>query len=680
MTDLIGRVFDNRYEVISKLGSGGMADVYLADDRLLDRQVALKILSSRYANDEQFIERFRREASSAASLNHPNIVQIYDRGEAEDTYYIAMEYLEGRSLKDIIVKYAPLSSELVISVSTQILEALRFAHRRDVIHRDIKPQNIIVDNEGRVKVTDFGIARAGSASTMTEAGSILGTAHYLSPEQAQGQPVEAASDLYSLGVVMYEMATGTLPFDGDNPVTLAMRHVHDQPPQPRTIVPSIPANLEVVILHALGKRPEERYLTAQAFLEDLRNVQEGKPVEATPAYVDQPTQVMAAAAFAAAEAGLQPTMVRRPDAVMDQPPLPSAYGEDPRRQDTSSQRNIWPWILVVILILALGGGAYAMLSNWTNAGSDLLVVPGVLGLSEDDAAEALEMMGFKMKLEGEQPSAEVEAGLIARQEPEEGTKQAEGSTISVWISSGEGKVEVPDVVGMTEVEAARELGALGLDVVKNEEASAEDQPGTVLRQSPDARTEVDAGTSVTIVVAVQANTVQVPLLIGRTQEVAVDLIDSLGLTAKVEEVDSTEVGGTVVDQDPPEGEQVEPESVVTIYVSNAPPSTEVKVPAVVGLTRQQAVAKLAVFELEAYVVTVETPDYPAGQVLEQSPTAGVTVEKGSSVRISVAAEPPSTTTTTAPPTTTTTTAPPTTTTTTAPPTTTSSSTTTTAAP
>jgi len=266
---LIGRVFDDRYEVVRKLGSGGMADVYLANDRLLGRQVALKILSTRYAHDEQFVERFRREASSAASLNHPNIVQIYDRGEAEGTYYIAMEYLEGRSLKEIILKYAPLSSDRLISISVQILEGLRFAHCRDVIHRDIKPQNIIIDHDDRVKVTDFGIARAGSASTMTEAGSILGTAHYLSPEQAQGQPVEAASDLYSLGVVMYEMATGKLPFDGDNPVSIAMQHVHEHPVPPGNIAPDIPENLEAVILRSLGKHPTERYLTAQAMLDDL---------------------------------------------------------------------------------------------------------------------------------------------------------------------------------------------------------------------------------------------------------------------------------------------------------------------------------------------------------------------------------------------------------------------------
>jgi serine/threonine-protein kinase len=299
--------------------------------------------------------------------------------------------------------------------------------------------------------------------------------------------------------------------------------------------------------------------------------------------------------------------------------------------------------------------------------TDLVVVPGVIGLNEADATEALDLMGFDIKIEGEQASAEVDEGLVARQEPEEGTKQAKGAAVSVWLSSGEGTVTVPDVVGKSQVEAAQELGALGLDVVPKEEASTDAEPGTVLRQNPGAGEEVRAGAEVTIVVATQGNTVQVPVLVGRNQDAAIALLEGLGLTPKVEEVDSTEVGGTVVDQDPPDGEQVEPGTVVTLFVSNAPVPTTVKVPAVVGLTRSQAVQKLALYELEAFVVMVETPDYEPGQVLEQNPTAGVEVEKGSSVRISVAKEPPSTTTTTAPPTTTTTAPPSTTTTTTEPP-------------
>lgn len=640
---MIGRVFDDRYEVIKTLGSGGMADVYLANDRLLGRQVALKVLSSRYANDEQFVERFRREASSAAGLNHPNIVQIYDRGEAEGSYYIAMEYLDGRSLKEIILKYAPLSPELVVSVSMQILEALRFAHRRDVIHRDIKPQNIIVDNDGRVKVTDFGIARAGSASTMTEAGSILGTAHYLSPEQAQGQPVEAASDLYSLGVVMYEMATGKLPFDGDNPVTIAMQHVHEQPVQPRSISPGIPENLEAVILRAIGKTPTERYLTAQAFLDDLRRVQEGEEIVAPAGFFEQPTQVMRSAAVAS---GVQPTQVRgRPVGGVRPAPGP-VYDEPPRH------RNVWPWVLVVILILALAGGAYAVFSNWGSAAEDLIVVPRLVGLSKAEAEEKVGALGLKLKVEGEQASADVRAGLVARQDPDEQTKLAKGQTVSVWLSSGEGKVEVPDVVGKTQVEAAQELGALGFKVVPKEEANQEKPVGTVIRQNPEAGREVEAGGTVTIVVVAPQNTVAVPRLIGLNQEAAVALIEGMKLVAEVKEIASTLTGGTVVDQNPKEGEEALPESVVTIYVSNAPLPTTVKVPAVVGLTRSQAVAKLATYSLRASIIFRETPDYAPNMVIEQDPTAGVEVQKNSYIDIVVSKTPTSTTTTTEPPATT----------------------------
>jgi len=633
---LIGRVFDDRYEVVGKLGSGGMAEVYLANDRLLGRQVALKVLSSRYAGDEQFVERFRREASAAASLNHPNIVQIYDRGEAEGTYYIAMEYLEGRSLKEIILKYAPLSPDLVISVSIQIVEALRFAHRRDVIHRDIKPQNIIIDDDGRVKVTDFGIARAGNVSTMTEAGSILGTAHYLSPEQAQGQPVEAASDLYSLGIVMYEMATGKMPFDGDNPVSIAMQHVHDQPAPPRSIVPDLPENLEAVILRSLGKRPTERYLTAQAMHEDLKRAQDGRPVSAPMAYVEEATQVMTPVA---ANSMAQATQIRPRNG--DYPTESGPYYEQPRRS------SVWPWILVIILILALAGGAYAIFSSWGTPSADLVTVPSVIGLGEAEAKQKIEAADLSIKVEGEQPSADVAAGDVARQEPEEGVKLARGETVKVWISSGKGKVEVPNVVGKTQVDAAAELGALLFKVELKEETSDEQPVGTVLRQNPEAGKQVDVGTKVIIVVVAPTNTVAVPRLIGMNQDAAITTLESLKLVPKVELVDSTEVGGTVVDQSPKEGDEVEPDSEVIIYVSNAPEPTTVKVPAVagLGLSLSQARAKLATYGLRSRVVELETPDYPPNEVIYQDPAAGQEVQRNSVVELTVSIEPPSTTTT-----------------------------------
>jgi beta-lactam-binding protein with PASTA domain/predicted Ser/Thr protein kinase len=653
---LIGRVFDDRYEVVRKLGSGGFADVYLANDRLLGRQVALKVLSSRYAHDEQFVERFRREASSAAGLNHPNIVQIYDRGEAEGTYYIAMEYLEGRSLKEVIVKYAPLSSELLVSVAVQILEALRFAHRRDVIHRDIKPQNIIIDNDGRVKVTDFGIARAGSASTMTEAGSILGTAHYFSPEQAQGQPVEAASDLYSLGVVMYEMATGGLPFDGENPVSIAMKHVHDPPAAPRSINPLIPENLEAVILRSLGKRPVDRYLTAQAMLDDLKRVQEGQPVVAPTGFAEEVTRVMAPVAAAGAAGMAQPTQVRRRP-----PDLPAPIIEPD--EEPGRPRSAWPWVLVIILILALAGAAYVILSNWDTGQVELGTVPGVVGLSEAEAMVKVKAAGFNYEKEGVQPSADVAQGDVARQDPQENSKLEKGKVIGVWISSGTGQVDVPNVVGLSEAQAAAKIGAAGLEVASKPEVNPDQPVGTVLRQNPEANKKVDAGTIVTITVAAATNTVKVPLLTGMNQTAAVASLNSMTLVATVEAIDSQLPGGTVVDQDPKAGVEVQPNSTVKVFVSNAPAPTTVKVPAVaaLGLSEAQAKAKLALYGLKAKVINLETPDFKPGLCIYQDPAAGVEVKIGSVVQITIARVPVTTTTTTAPPTTTTT-APPTTTT------------------
>src|SRR5215216_4846985 len=275
---LIDTLFDGRYRIVRKLGTGGMANVYLAEDQELGRRVAIKILDERHASDEQFVERFRREAKNAASLSHPNIVSIYDRGEAEGTYYIAMEYLDGRSLKELIVARGPAPIHLAVDYARQILAALRFAHRHGIVHRDIKPHNVLVDGEGRLKVTDFGIARAG-ASQMTEVGSIIGTAQYLSPEQAKGAPVDQTSDLYSVGVVLFELLTGQVPFTGDSPVEIAMKHLAEIPPAPSELRADVPNDLDLVVVRALAKEPTDRYQSAAAMDADLQRVLEGLPVD-----------------------------------------------------------------------------------------------------------------------------------------------------------------------------------------------------------------------------------------------------------------------------------------------------------------------------------------------------------------------------------------------------------------
>src|SRR5438876_10614527 len=302
---LINTLFDGRYRILRKLGTGGMANVYLAEDEVLGRRVAIKILNDRHAGDDQFVERFRREAKNAASLSHPNIVSIYDRGEAEGTYYIAMEYLDGRSLKELIVARGPAPIHLAVDYARQILAAIRFAHRHGIVHRDIKPHNVLVDAEGRLKVTDFGIARAG-ASQMTEAGSIIGTAQYLSPEQARGSAVDQRSDLYSVGVVLYEMLTGDVPFTGETPVEIAMRHLSDTPQPPSTKRPEIPPDLDMIVLRALAKNPDDRFQTAEEMDAELERVAGGGAV--TTETADAATAVLSGTALAAAA----PTMVTPP--------------------------------------------------------------------------------------------------------------------------------------------------------------------------------------------------------------------------------------------------------------------------------------------------------------------------------------------------------------------------------
>jgi serine/threonine-protein kinase len=449
---LINTLFDGRYRIVRKLGSGGMANVYLAEDEDLGRRVAIKILNDRYANDDLFIERFRREAKSAAALSHPNIVSVYDRGEAEGTYYIAMEVIEGRSLKELIMTRGPLPIPQALAYTHEMLEALRFAHRHGIIHRDIKPHNILIGE--RLKVTDFGIARAG-ASQMTEAGSIMGTAQYLSPEQARGAPVTAASDLYSVGIVLYEMLTGKVPFTGDSAIEIAMKHLNEPPKPPSKIRPEISEELDAVVLRALSKNPEDRYQTAEEFSEDLHRVEAGLPL--APETSEAATALLTGAAIPLAGDGgstevLSGTAVTRPQgapppqAPPRRPPYgPGYYDEPPRKR-----RRWGPWLLVALLLAAAGIAGWYVFSQIQDqlAANEPVAVPNVVGLKQEAAVALIQDAGLEPDVQ-RAANADVEKDRVFDQNPNPGTRIQKGDRVTILVSTGTPKTSVPNVRAST---------------------------------------------------------------------------------------------------------------------------------------------------------------------------------------------------------------------------------------
>ena len=412
-------MIDGRYRVLRKLGAGGMADVYCAEDMHLGRKVAVKLLHSRFAQDQEFVERFRREASSAAGLQHPNVVGVYDRGEFDDTYYIAMEYCEGESLKQVIVREAPLDPARAIAITKQILVASRFAHRRNVIHRDLKPHNVILDEEENVKVTDFGIARAG-ASDITEVGAIMGTAQYLSPEQAQGRPVTEASDLYSVGVVLFELLTGRAPFSGDSPVAVALQHVNQPPPSPREFEPAIPPALEAVVLKALAKDPAERYPDADSFIKALEGVE---------ARLQQRAGGHGEHGDLRAGRRGPATCRGRGCAASGCPARPAASGRrrdgaargDGRDRRSRTERRRNPWVVAGVLaaLAAIAVGAFLLLG-----GGEKVAVPTVVGQTLEQASQRLERAGLGVEVKRRADQAPRD--FVFEQSPNPGQRVEQG--------------------------------------------------------------------------------------------------------------------------------------------------------------------------------------------------------------------------------------------------------------
>ncbi len=621
---LINTLFDGRYRIIRKLGTGGMANVYLAEDQELGRRVAIKILNDRHAGDEQFVERFRREAKNAAGLSHPNIVSIYDRGEAEGTYYIAMEYLDGRSLKELIVARGPAPIPLAIDYARQILAALRFAHRNGVVHRDIKPHNIMVGDEGRLKVTDFGIARAGT-SQMTEVGSIIGTAQYLSPEQAKGAPVDQTSDLYSLGIVLYELLTGTVPFNGDTPVEIAMKHLSTVPPEPSTLRPEVPDDLDAIVVRSLGKTPEERYGSAEEMDADLGAVARGVAVsreteEAATQILSRPTQPMPTAATI-----VQP---RRPQTYA-QPPVYYDYEDEPVRR-----RPFWPWLLALIfLVLAglAGWFAWTQVQDQLNANKVVRMV-FVEGDRESLAVQKIIRAGLEPVVE-RHPNTSQPVGFVYRQLQQPGEKVNKGNPVTILVSLGKPKTTVPDVVGKTSADAASTLANANLKA--NVVRVPSDKPiDTVLAQAPKAGDRVDQGTTVRVNVSSGPRPIGVPPVIGDAYDQASSVLTAAGFAVTRKDVDSNEAAGVVVGQSPTGNTFAPKGSVVTLSVSKGP--TTSGVPDVTSQDEATAVSTLKASGFRVAIVRQDTNDPGSdGIVLSQDPAGGAQAKPGSTVTIVV---------------------------------------------
>ncbi|MEA2450564.1 MAG: eukaryotic-like serine/threonine-protein kinase [Thermoleophilaceae bacterium] len=589
-----GTIVDGRYRVQRRIGSGGMADVYLADDSQLGREVALKVLHRRFARDREFVERFRREASAAAGLQHPNVVSVFDRGEYDGTYYIAMEYLPGRTLKDLIREEAPLDQQRVIGLAIQILQAAAFAHRRGVIHRDFKPHNVIVGPDDRLKVTDFGIARAG-ASEMTETGSIMGTAQYLSPEQAQGQRVGAPSDLYSIGIVLYEMLAGRVPFGGDSAVSIALKHVSDVPPRLRDLRPDVHPRLEQAVGRALLKDPAQRYASADEFIAALEQARAAMSSGDNGAPVGTSTWV------------------------------PPVIPDDDERDQRGAR---WPWILLVLLLLGLVAAA-AILQPWS--GPAQRTVPTVVGATAKRAKAVLSKAGFRVKTHGVE--SEETPGRVVAQDPGGGTKVDEHSTVDLAVSSGPGRQLVPSVANLPARQAQRELNAAGFKVTQDVQPSTTVADGLAIRTSPKEGKYAPKGANVRLIVSSGPPPVTVPSVIGQDKNDARATLEDAGLQVIVQPADSNETKDQVIGQDPGGGTSVDQGSRVTLTVSRGP--QKVDVPDVVGDDVNSAKATLESAGFKVSVKQVPSTEVE-GTVIGQSPNGGARAIEGSSVTLTVA--------------------------------------------
>ena len=614
----VGTYLAERYEIVSKIGAGGMSDVYKAKDHVLGRFVAIKVLRTEFSEDRTFVAKFRTEAQSAAGLEHPNIVNIYDVGSEEGLYFIVMEYVEGITLKTYIEKKGQLSFKESVSIAIQVARGIEAAHNKQITHRDIKPQNIIISTEGKVKVTDFGIARAASSNTISS--DVMGSVHYSSPEQARNGFVDGRSDIYSLGIVMYEMVTGRVPFDGDTTVAVAIQHLQEEITPPSTYAPNLPISLEKIILKCTQKNPDRRYQTIEDLLADLRKslVKPNEDFVVIAPLVDNgKTKVISQDEIKqikeqrAVEAPTEPVQTETIPPYDEEPETEDEddieddaeeSGLNPKLDKAMTIMGIVALAVIVIVIIYLIVGAMKLINpgksnesqttqteTQTESQTDsqdtekMIVVENVCGQTKEEAQQTLEAQGLYM-FEAAQQKSDQPAGTILEQDPAGGSQVLEGSTVNVIVAGDQNvdytddnkdseteKVVVPSVKGYLEKDAVNALNNAGLKVVKNYQYSDSVDAGKVISQTPAGGSSVDSGTTVTIVVSQGQKSVNVSSVLGDTKDKASNKLTGAGLKVAVKEAYSDSVeAGKVISQSIASGKTVPAGTTVTITVSLGP--------------------------------------------------------------------------------------------------------------
>lgn len=573
---MIGKLLGNRYEILEKIGTGGMGDVYKAHCHKLDRIVAIKILKSQYNDDNNFIRKFRRESLAAASISHPNIVSIYDVGseemDGEKVHYIVMEFIDGKTLKELIVDEGKIQEKRALNYLAQITEALKVAHSKGIVHRDIKSQNIMVTRDFRIKVTDFGIARVADNATVTATNAIMGSVHYFSPEQARGAKVDNRSDIYSLGIVFFEMLTGKVPFDADNPVSVALMQVQGNMPKPSTLIKDITEDTDNIVLKMTQKDPDDRYSDVSELMKDIKNIQLGK-TGSFGYYDSSKTEAVSGVAYASGKDYGKKVVRRQPDNFNREPKKQEPRGSNRKEK---SALPIVLGILCAILLIGLITFVVPRALKSTEQKEELILVPQLIGKTDEIAKAEIESLGLTLNVVPVEDNGENE-GLkdreIISQDPKAGIEVEKGSTINVEINVNPNTVKVPDLSENTLEQAESVLEQSGLSIGGIVNVSSDTiKEGLIVKQDPASGTQVEAGSKVTLYFSSGEEEVKdkpVPNVSGLTLKDAEETIRKAGFEVKITEIKSSKVDfGEVADYNP-KGETA-PGTVVELFVSNGP--------------------------------------------------------------------------------------------------------------